>query len=95
MFAISFLDRINIGFAALSMNKDLHLTATAFGFVGTIFYVGYVLCEVPSNLLMVRFGARVWLSRIMITWGLAASATTACRPNVLGGEARSQDSAMR
>jgi len=75
MFAISFLDRINIGFAALSMNKDLHLTATAFGFVGTTFYVGYVLCEVPSNLLMVRFGARVWLSRIMITWGLAASAT--------------------
>jgi sugar phosphate permease len=45
MFAISFLDRINIGFAALSMNKDLQLTATAFGFVTTIFYVGYVLCE--------------------------------------------------
>ena len=75
MFAISFLDRINIGFAALSMNKDLRLTATAFGFVTTVFYVGYVLCEIPSNLLMARFGARVWLSRIMITWGLAASAT--------------------
>lgn len=75
LYIFNYLDRINIGFAALLMNKDLALSATAFGFASTIFYVGYVACEVPSNLLMVRFGARVWLARIMVTWGLASAAT--------------------
>jgi len=75
MYIINYLDRINIGFAALSMNKDLGLSATAFGFSATIFYIGYVACELPSNLLMVRFGARVWLARILVSWGIASSAT--------------------
>jgi MFS transporter, ACS family, 4-hydroxyphenylacetate permease len=75
LYVINYIDRINIGFAALSMNKDLGLTATMFGLANAVFYVGYVVCEVPSNLLMARFGARVWLSRIMISWGLASAAT--------------------
>ena len=75
LYAVSFLDRINIGFAALSMNKGLGLTATTFGLMSAAFYVGYVACEIPSNLLLVRYGARRWLSRIMITWGLASCAT--------------------
>lgn len=75
LYIINYLDRINIGFAALSMNKDLMLTATVFGLANSIFYVGYVACEIPSNLLMVRFGARVWIARILISWGLASAAT--------------------
>ncbi len=75
LYIINYLDRINIGFAALSMNKDLGLSATAFGFASTIFYIGYVACEVPSNLLMVRYGARVWLARILVSWGIASAAT--------------------
>ncbi len=74
-YIINYLDRINIGFAALSMNKDLGLSATAFGFASTIFYIGYVACEVPSNLLMARYGGRVWLARIMVSWGIASAAT--------------------
>lgn len=75
LYIINYLDRINIGFAALSMNKDLMLTATVFGLANSIFYVGYVACEIPSNLLMVKFGARVWIARILISWGLASAAT--------------------
>lgn len=73
--AISYLDRINVSFAALSMNQALGLTATTYGLSATIFYVGYVICEIPSNAMLVKFGARVWLSRIIITWGLASAAT--------------------
>jgi MFS transporter, ACS family, 4-hydroxyphenylacetate permease len=73
--AISYLDRINISFAALSMNKTIGLTATTYGLATTIFYIGYVMCEVPSNVLLVKFGARIWLSRILITWGIASAAT--------------------
>jgi ACS family 4-hydroxyphenylacetate permease-like MFS transporter len=75
LYVVSYLDRINIGYAALSMNKDLGLTATTFGFANTLLYITYFIFEVPSNLLMVRFGARKWIARIMITWGLAATAT--------------------
>jgi len=75
MFVISYLDRVNTGFAAVTMNRELALSATAFGLAGTIMYFGYAVCEVPSTLLMVRFGARRWLARIMITWGLASAAT--------------------
>jgi ACS family 4-hydroxyphenylacetate permease-like MFS transporter len=75
LYAFSYLDRINIGFAALSMNRDLRLTATQFGAANTIFYLGYILCEIPSNLMLARFGARVWLPRILITWGIASAAT--------------------
>ena len=69
------LDRINISFAALSMNRALGLSATAFGLVGTMFYVGYILCEIPSNLMLARFGARRWIARIVFTWGLATILT--------------------
>lgn len=75
LYVASFLDRINIGFAALEMNKDLKISAAEFGLSIAIFYVGYILCEVPSNLALVRYGARLWISRIMITWGLASAAT--------------------
>lgn len=75
LYVLSYLDRINIGFAALSMNKELGLSRTMFGVANTVFYVGYVLCEVPSNLLLVRYGAHRWIPRIMITWGVASAAT--------------------
>jgi MFS family permease len=74
-YFFSYIDRTNVGFAALTMNRDLHLTATQFGWAAGIFYVGYCIFEVPSNLALYRFGARRWLARIMISWGLAAAAT--------------------
>src|SRR5690349_6554647 len=66
LYVVAYLDRINIGFAALPMNKELGLTATMFGLSNTIFYAGYLLCEIPSNLLLVRYGAHRWIPRIMI-----------------------------
>jgi ACS family 4-hydroxyphenylacetate permease-like MFS transporter len=75
LYVCSYLDRINIGFAALAMNRDLGLTPTTFGIANTVFYFGYMLFEVPSNLMLARFGARTWLARIMITWGIASTAT--------------------
>ena len=75
LYICAYLDRINIGFAALAMNRDLGLTPTTFGIANTIFYAGYMLFEVPSNLALARFGARTWLARIMITWGIASTAT--------------------
>ncbi len=71
----AFLDRVNIGFAALKMNDDLHLTATAFGTGAGLFFLGYVVCEVPSNLILARVGARTWIARIVITWGLISACT--------------------
>ncbi len=75
IFVISFLDRANISLAALTMRKDLALTSEAFGFASGIFFLGYMLCEVPSNIALRRFGARVWLARIQLTWGLVACAS--------------------
>jgi MFS transporter, ACS family, 4-hydroxyphenylacetate permease len=72
---VSFVDRINIAFAALTMNKDLALSATAYAMALTVFYVAYTLCEIPSNLMLAKIGARIWIARIMITWGLASAAT--------------------
>jgi ACS family tartrate transporter-like MFS transporter len=71
-YGTAFMDRINISFASLQMNRDLHFSATVYGFGAGLFFVSYAVCEVPSNLLLVRFGARRWLSRIMLTWGLLA-----------------------
>src|SRR5438094_2475518 len=73
-FLLNHLDRNNIGFAALQMNQRIGLTATQFGFGAGILFLGYCFFELPSNLLLYRVGARVWLSRIMITWGLASAA---------------------
>lgn len=75
LYIISFVDRINIGFAALSMNHDLGLTAAAFGLATTFFYIGYVFCEIPSNLMLPRFGARRWIARVMVSWGIMSTAT--------------------
>ena len=69
-YFIAYVDRVNIGFAALTMNADVGLTQTAFGIGGSLFFIAYVLFEVPSNVAMERLGARVWIARIMITWGL-------------------------
>lgn len=69
-YFIAYLDRVNVGFAALTMNKELGLTATMFGFGSGIFFFAYFLFEVPSNLLLDRFGARKWIARIMVTWGV-------------------------
>lgn len=75
IYVLSYIDRINIGFAALSMNEDLGITATMFGIAGTCFYITYGLFETPSNMLLAKYGARRWFSRIMVTWGLASAAT--------------------
>ncbi len=76
LFIASFLDRTNLGVASLQMNGDLALSATAYAFGAGVFYFGYALFEVPSNLILARVGARVWIARIAITWGFAASAMT-------------------
>lgn len=73
--AVAYMDRINLGFAALSMNKDLHLTATTYAFANMLFTIGYLLFDIPSTMLLDRYGARRWIARIMITWGLATSLT--------------------
>jgi ACS family tartrate transporter-like MFS transporter len=73
-YGAAYMDRINIGFASLQMNIDLHFSNTVFGVGAGIFFVSYALCEIPSNLLLYRFGARRWLARIMLTWGLLAMA---------------------
>ena len=71
----AFLDRVNIGFAALTMSGDIGLTPAAFGFGAGIFFLGYIVCEVPSNIIMGRVGARLWIARIMITWGILSAMT--------------------
>ena len=71
-YGTAFMDRVNISFAALQMNRDLHFSATVYGFGAGLFFLSYAACEIPSNLLLYRFGARRWLSRIMVTWGLLA-----------------------
>jgi ACS family tartrate transporter-like MFS transporter len=73
-YGLAFMDRINISFASLRMNSDLHFSATVYGFGAGLFFIGYACCEVPSNLLMLRFGPRRWLARIMLTWGILAAA---------------------
>jgi MFS transporter, ACS family, tartrate transporter len=70
---VSILDRVNVGFAALTMNKELGLTAEMFGFGAGIFFFGYFIFEVPSNLILERVGARRWIARIMISWGVIAA----------------------
>jgi D-galactonate transporter len=69
-YFIAFLDRVNVGFAALTMNKALGLTATMFGFGAGVFFITYFICELPSNLFLDRFGARRWIARIMVSWGI-------------------------
>ena len=72
-YGISYMDRVNISFAALQMNRDLHFSATIYGLGAGLFFLSYALFEVPSNMLLVRFGPRLWIARIMFTWGVLAA----------------------
>ncbi|MEX6210307.1 4-hydroxyphenylacetate permease [Providencia huaxiensis] len=75
LFVFSFLDRINIGFAGLTMGKDIGLTSTMFGLAATLFYVTYVIFGIPSNIMLSIVGARRWIATIMVLWGIASTAT--------------------
>ena len=84
LFVFSYLDRINIGFAGLTMGKDLGLTSTMFGLATTLFYVMYVICGIPSNIMLSVVGARRWIAVLMVVWGIASTATMfATGPNSL------------
>jgi ACS family tartrate transporter-like MFS transporter len=74
LYIVAWLDRVNVGFAALQMNQELGFSATVYGLGAGIFYFGYALFEIPSNLVLARIGARLWIARIMITWGLISVA---------------------
>ena len=74
-YFVAYLDRVNVSFASLTMNKDLGISATAYGFGAGIFFLSYFVFEVPSNLFLERFGARKWIARIMISWGILSGAT--------------------
>jgi MFS transporter, ACS family, tartrate transporter len=75
LFVINYIDRVNIGFAALTMNKDLAITSQQYGFIAGIFFFGYFVFEIPSNLLLHRLGARLWIARILVSWGIVAILT--------------------
>ncbi|MGZ5094823.1 MAG: MFS transporter, partial [Burkholderiales bacterium] len=74
-YILAYIDRINVSFAGLTMRGDLKMSAAAFGFAAGTFYWGYFLFEVPSNIIMEKVGARIWIARIMITWGIIAGLT--------------------
>jgi MFS transporter, ACS family, tartrate transporter len=73
-YLFAYMDRVNVSFAAATMNEDLAFSATVYGLGGGLFFLGYALFEIPSNLMLVRFGARTWIARIMITWGMLSAA---------------------
>lgn len=75
LYFFAFLDRVNVGFAALTMNKAIGLTPYTFGWGAGIFFIGYFLFEIPSNLLLAKVGARIWITRIMISWGFVSACT--------------------
>ncbi|WP_277182652.1 MFS transporter [Caballeronia sp. BR00000012568055] len=75
LYFVSFLDRVNVGFAAMTMNKAIGLSPTAFGLGGGLFFIGYFLFEVPSNLILHKVGARLWIARVMVTWGIVSIAS--------------------
>jgi MFS transporter, ACS family, tartrate transporter len=75
LYFVAFLDRANVGFAAMDMNRDLNISKTLYGFGSGAFFLGYFFFELPSNLLLHRFGARKWIARIMISWGIVSAAT--------------------
>ena len=78
-YFVSFLDRVNVGFAALQMNRDLGFGPGVYGWGAGIFFLGYFVCEVPSNVMLELKGARIWIARIMISWGLVSMANAAIR----------------
>src|ERR1700730_10415557 len=83
LYIVAFLDRVNVRFAAIDMQRDLHFSNTVYGTGAGIFFLGYALCDLPSSLILRRVGTRVWIARIMISWGLVS----ACM--VWGGSAAS------
>src|SRR5918996_1075158 len=74
-YVVAYIDRVNIGFAAKELRLDLGFDAAVFGFGGGLFFLGYGLFEIPSNLILERVGARLWIARIMIVWGLVSMGT--------------------
>ena len=78
-YLLNYMDRNNVGFAALTMNRETGLTATEFGFGAGVLFFGYSFFEIPSNMALYRFGARRWIARIMITWGIVSAATAFVR----------------
>jgi ACS family tartrate transporter-like MFS transporter len=79
LYVVNFLDRVNVGFASLTMDKDLGVDAEAFGLVGGMFFIGYFFFEIPSNVILEKVGARLWICRIMLTWGIVSMATAWAR----------------
>src|ERR1700689_4804200 len=77
LYVVAYLDRVNVGFAALTMNAALGITSAQFGLLVGIFFWGYFTFEIPSNLLLHKIGARVWIARILISWGIVAMLTGA------------------
>lgn len=75
LYFVSFLDRVNAGFAAMTMNKAIGLSPTSFGLGGGLFFIGHFLFEVPSNPILHRVGARIWIARVMLTWGIVSAAS--------------------
>ena len=73
LYIVAWLDRVNVGFAGLQMNADLGFSSAVFGFGSGVFFLGYCLFEVPSNIILDRVGARLWIARIMVTWGLIST----------------------
>lgn len=82
MYVVSFLDRVNISFAALRMNQELGFSPQVYGFASGIFFFGYFLCEVPSNLMLQKVGARLWMCRICVSWGFLSMLTAFAREPV-------------
>ena len=74
LFIIAYVDRVNVSFAALTMNKDIGLDSYTYGWGAGIFFLGYFIFEVPSNLILARVGARIWIARILFSWGIVACA---------------------
>jgi ACS family tartrate transporter-like MFS transporter len=77
LYVVAFLDRVNFGYVALEMNSALGLSAEVFGFLSGIFFIGYLIFEVPSNMILQRIGARIWISRIILSWGIVVIITAA------------------
>src|SRR5689334_20630687 len=74
IYVLNYLDRLNVSFAKLEMNRDLKLTDAIYGFGASVFFIGYFIFEIPSNMILQRVGPRVWIARIVITWGAISAA---------------------
>src|SRR3982074_587118 len=92
-YFVAYLDRVNVSFAKLHMNQALGFSEAAFGLGGGLFFISYFLFEVPSNIFLERVGARLWIARIMISWGIV-SAAFAVIPSIAGATGISNDAAL-